>query len=77
MFPAYVGCIGSRGKAAFVRKALKERGVDPTWVDEGIHLPIGDPIPAVTPAKIAISIAAEMIRCRAELRPASERPYQH
>lgn len=75
--PAYVGCIGSRGKAAFARKTLKERGVDPTWVDEGIHLPIGDPILAVTPPEIAISIAAEMIRCRAELRPASERPHQH
>ena len=75
--PAYVGCIGSRGKAAFARKTLKERGVDPTWVDKGIHLPIGDPILAVTPPEIAISIAAEMIRCRAELRPVSERPHQH
>ena len=75
--PAYVGCIGSRGKAAFARKTLKERGVDPTWIDEGIHLPIGDPILAVTPPEIAISIAAEMIRCRAELRPVSERPHQH
>lgn len=75
--PAYVGCIGSRGKAAFVRKALRERGVDPAWVDGSIHLPIGDPILAVTPPEIAISIAAEMIRCRAELRPASERPHQH
>lgn len=74
--PAYVGCIGSRGKAAFARKTLKERGVDPTWVD-GIHLPIGDAILAVTPPEIAVSIAAEMIRCRAELRPVSERPHQH
>ncbi|MCC6098345.1 MAG: XdhC/CoxI family protein [Coriobacteriaceae bacterium] len=66
--PAYVGCIGSRGKAAYARKVLKERGVDPDWVD-AIHLPIGEPILAVTPPEIAVSIAAEMIRCRAELRP--------
>lgn len=74
--PAYVGCIGSRGKAAFARKTLKERGVDPTWVD-AIHLPIGEPILAVTPPEIAVSIAAQMIRCRAELRPIGERPHQH
>lgn len=66
--PAYVGCIGSRGKAAYARRVLKERGIDPDWVD-AIHLPIGEPILAVTPPEIAISIAAQMIRCRAELRP--------
>ncbi|MBD9137897.1 MAG: hypothetical protein EGP78_09795 [Alistipes shahii] len=31
-----------------------------------VHLPIGLPILAQTPAEIAISIAGEMIRCRAE-----------
>ncbi len=66
--PAYVGCIGSKGKAAFARKTLVERGVSAEWAN-GIHLPIGDNILAVTPPEIAVSIAAEMIRCRAELRP--------
>lgn len=70
--PAYVGCIGSRGKAAFARRTLVERGVDQAWAD-AIHLPIGERILAATPPEIAVSIAAEMIRCRAELRP--ERPH--
>ena len=72
--PAYVGCIGSRGKAAFARKTLRERGVDAAWLDS-VHLPIGEDILAVTPAEIAISIAAQMIRCRAELRPPEQRPH--
>lgn len=72
--PAYVGCIGSRGKAAFARKTLRERGVDEAWLDS-VHLPIGEDILAVTPAEIAISIAAQMIRCRAELRPPEQRPH--
>lgn len=66
--PAYVGCIGSRTKAAFARKTLEERGVPRTWSDF-VHLPIGESILAVTPAEIAISITAEMIKCRAKLRP--------
>jgi xanthine dehydrogenase accessory factor len=72
--PAYVGCIGSRAKAAFAREELARRGVDKGWLD-GIHLPIGERILAVTPAEIAVSIAAEMIRCRAELRPSDARPH--
>lgn len=70
--PAYVGCIGSRRKAAFARQSLEERGVAAAWAD-AVHLPIGEDILAVTPAEIAVSIAAQMIRCRAELRP--ERPH--
>ena len=66
--PAYIGCIGSRGKAAFARKTLEERGI-PKADAAAIHLPIGEAILAVTPAEIAVSIAAEMIRCRAERRP--------
>ena len=72
--PAYVGCIGSRGKAAFARKTLAERGVSREWL-ESVHLPVGDDILAVTPGEIAISIAGEMIRCRADLRPV--KPHQH
>lgn len=72
--PAYVGCIGSRGKAAFVRRTLQEMGCTQEYA-ERVHLPIGEDILAVTPGEIAVSIAAQMIRCRAELRP--ERPHQH
>ncbi len=66
--PAYVGCIGSRAKAALARKVLVSRGLPQADVD-AIHLPIGEKIGAITPAEIAVSIAAEMIRCRAERRP--------
>ena len=69
--PAYVGCIGSRKKAAYVRQALEDAGI-PTDLAATVHLPIGEDILAVTPAEIAVSIAAQLIRCRAELRP--ERP---
>ncbi|WP_246824679.1 XdhC family protein [Olsenella sp. HMSC062G07] len=72
--PAYVGCIGSRGKAAFVRRTLVERGVSDAWA-QAVHLPVGEDILAVTPDEIAVSIAAEMIRCRAELRPRELRPH--
>ncbi len=66
--PAYVGCIGSRRKAGFVRDLLKEHGI-PAELADSVHLPIGEDILAVTPAEIAVSIAAQIIRCRAELRP--------
>ena len=66
--PAYVGCIGSARKAGFVRRMLEEHGIA-AELAESVHLPIGDYILAVTPAEIAVSIAAQMIRCRAELRP--------
>ena len=66
--PAYVGCIGSRRKAGFVRQGLLDAGVPAEAVD-AVRLPIGEDILAVTPAEIAVSIAAQLIRCRAELRP--------
>lgn len=63
--PAYVGVIGSRSKAAAVNAKLRERGV-PERAIESVHTPIGLDIGAVTPAEIAVSIAAEMILVRAE-----------
>ena len=71
--PAYVGCIGSRRKAGFVRQGLLDAGAPAEAVD-AVRLPIGEDILAVTPAEIAVSIAAQLIHCRAELRPT--RPHQ-
>ena len=48
---SYIGCIGSRNKAAKTRDLLRQEG----FSEE-----------AIAPAEIAISIAGEMIRCRAE-----------
>ena len=62
-----MGCIGSRRKAGFVRDALEAAGI-PADLAASVHLPIGEDILAVTPAEIAVSIAAQLIRCRAELR---------
>ncbi len=64
--PCYCGVIGSRGKAAGVRKTLKE---DFGLLDEELDLvttPIGLNIKGETPAEIAVSIAAQMILHRAE-----------
>lgn len=65
--PCYVGVIGSKHKAAGVRKALKEEyGLSETELDL-VTTPIGLEIAAETPAEIAISIAAQMIAVRAGL----------
>ena len=64
---AYVGVIGSKKKINFVHGRLREAGV-PEEAIEAVHIPIGIKIKSVTPEEIAISIAAEMILCRATLR---------
>ncbi len=71
---AYVGCIGSRRKTAVVHEELVRRG-HACDIVASIHLPIGEEILAETPAEIAVSIAAQLIRVRAEMRPANLRPH--
>ena len=64
--PCYCGVIGSAMKAAGVRRTLQE---EYGLVDEELDLvttPIGLDIKGETPAEIAVSIAAQMILCRAE-----------
>ncbi len=64
--PCYCGVIGSKFKAAGVRRTLQE---DYGLCDEELDLvttPIGLDIKGETPAEIAISIAAQMILHRAE-----------
>lgn len=69
--PAYLGCLGSRRKTAFVRARLEQEGFTQGQIDE-LHLPIGVAIEAEDPEEIAISIAAEMIHLRrTKLVPAS------
>ncbi len=63
----YVGCIGSRHKIARTQELLRAEGITEEAI-ASVHSPIGIPIPAQTPAEIAISIAAELISCRAETR---------
>lgn len=62
---AYVGMIGSRTKVAKVQQALREAGYSEKKRQE-LHAPIGLPIGGQTPAEIAVSIAAEIIKERNE-----------
>lgn len=61
---AYVGVIGSRHKIAVTTERLLADGISEQDIAR-MHTPIGLPIKGETPAEIAISIAAEMILCRA------------
>lgn len=65
--PYYIGVIGSRSKRVFINQKLSEAGFDAAAIAR-VHSPIGMAIKAVTPEEIAISIAGEMIYCRALLR---------
>ncbi len=59
----YVGMIGSQRKRATAEAALREAGIGEERI-AALHCPIGEPIGAETPAEIAISIAAELVRHR-------------
>lgn len=64
---AYTGMMGSRPKRAFINSKLLEYGIAQERIDR-VHTPVGLNIKAVTPAEIAISIAAEMVLVRAQNR---------
>lgn len=64
---AYVGMLGGGPKIRYIRGRLLESGVPQTRV-ESVHTPIGLEIGAVTPAEIAVSIAAQMVMERAKNR---------
>jgi len=61
----YIGCIGSRTKIKTTHEKLRARGFSDHEIAL-LHAPIGLPILAETPAEIAISVAAELIRHRKE-----------
>ena len=60
---AYLGMMGSAAKIAALRRELLSEGYSEAQLAQ-IHAPIGLPIHSQTPAEIAISIAAELIRVR-------------
>ena len=73
--------IGSHVDAALValaaealdaRERLAAAGV-PRERTDALHLPIGEAIGAVTPSEIAVSIVAQLVRCRAERREGKDR----
>ena len=60
---AYLGMMGSRSKVAGIFSRLREDGVSEAVLGK-VHSPIGLPIGSHTPAEIAVSIAAELIKER-------------
>ena len=62
---SYVGVIGSRTKIAITKQRLLDAGIKEGKINT-LHTPIGLAIKAVTPAEIAVSVAAELILHRAE-----------
>ncbi len=60
---AYIGLIGSKRKIHKIMTDLREQGVTQERLAK-VHAPIGLEIAAVTPAEIAVSIAAELIAIR-------------
>jgi xanthine dehydrogenase accessory factor len=67
----YVGMLGSKRKLAVVRRALEAAGVAPAALDR-VRCPIGEDIGADTPAEIAVSVVAELIRVRRRSAQLSE-----
>jgi xanthine dehydrogenase accessory factor len=61
--PAYLGCIGSRGKMGRFRKRLEAKGIPAAWIDQ-VRGPIGVEVGAETPAEIAVAVAAELVAIR-------------
>lgn len=57
----YIGMLGGRKRRAAMKDLLRDDGV-PAEALERLHTPIGLPIGAETPAEIAVSIAAELVR---------------
>ncbi len=59
----YVGMLGSKRKRAVIWKVLAAAGVPPAAL-ERVKAPIGVEIGADTPAEIAVSVVADLIRTR-------------
>lgn len=68
---AYVGMMGSRGRAALVRRQLLETGLVDSQRVESLCAPIGLAIGAQTAAEIALSILAQIVQVK-NARPQTE-----
>ena len=64
---AYIGVMGSRKKREFINEKLRLAGISEEKINS-VHAPIGINIGSITPDEVAISIAAEMIKVRAQSR---------
>ena len=67
---AYLGMIGSKRKREVVYEHLRAEGISDERLSR-VHAPIGLEIGAETPEEIAVSILAEIIQVRAQVRAKS------
>lgn len=65
---AYIGMIGSRRKVAQIRKDLEKSCGIKSQDFENIHAPVGIDIGSESPEEIAISIWAEILKVRSNLK---------
>lgn len=61
--PMYLGLLGSRRRTIALLNLLEQEGFEREQLD-AIHTPIGLDIGALSVQEIAVSIAAELVRCR-------------
>lgn len=61
-FP-YIGVIGSESKARVLKNDLLNMGIDSELISK-LYCPIGEPIGNNQPVEIAISIVAQLMKCR-------------
>lgn len=71
---AYIGMIGSKVRVRTVKQLMIDEGYKQEQMDE-LHSPIGLSIKAESPAEIAVSIMAEVIKVKNECQ--SETGYSH
>ena len=62
---AYVGMMGSKKRAAIVKKDLEDAGFSQETISE-LHSPIGLAIGGQTPEEIALSVISEIVKCKNE-----------
>jgi xanthine dehydrogenase accessory factor len=58
--------IGSKQKASVLRRELSEKQIDSKKIDS-VFCPIGFPIGNNTPAEVAISVLAQLLKVRDEV----------
>jgi xanthine dehydrogenase accessory factor len=63
---AYIGMIGSRHKVGLLKQEFLKKGWATAEEWDRVHTPVGLPIHSRTVAEIAVSIAAELVKVRAE-----------
>jgi xanthine dehydrogenase accessory factor len=68
----YIGMIGSRKKVAQVRESFLKNGWTTTEQWEKIHAPVGLEIHSKTVQEIAVSIAAQLVMVRNQLKKVNE-----